>query len=143
MATSPGRSAIQAKPEAMTAIETRKRMIRIIPTSLLAKRVSGVARKPTRRSERSLPCLSFSDPTQCGRSRCRVELPEINECVVDGRVRGFFLDAHQYGSSIVTCGGIDRTDPHEPGGTRLETLQIAASRHLTTGCLHHSRKQRA
>jgi hypothetical protein len=102
-------------------------MIRIIPTSLLAKRVRSVARQLTRRSDRSLPCLSFSDPTLCGRPRCRVELPEINECGVDGRVCGFFLDARQYGGGIVTCRRIDRTDPHELGGTRLETLQVAAS----------------
>src|SRR6476661_4160007 len=142
MATSPGRSAIQAKPAAMTAIETRKRMIRIILASLLAKRVRGLARKRTRSGDRSLPRLCFSDPALCRRPRRDIELAEIGECVIDGRARGFFLDARQHGRRVVTRGHADRTDTHEPGGTRLQPLQIIASRRLSAGRFHDRRNQR-
>src|SRR5262245_3083457 len=143
MATSPGRSAIQPKPAAMTAIEIRKRMIRIIPTSLLPKRVRAVARDLTRRRKRSLPCLSLGNPPLSGRPRCRVEFPEISECIIDGRACGLFLDARQYGGSIVTGRRIDRPDPHELGGTRLKTLQVTAGWRLTARSLHQGWKQRA
>src|SRR6478736_8113722 len=142
MATSPGRSAIQAKPAAMTAIETRKRMIRIILASSLAKCVRGLARKLTRGGDRSLPRLRFTDPALCRRPRRDIELAEIGECVIDGRTRRFFLDASQHGRRVVTRGHTDRTDTHEPGGTRLQPLQITASRCLRAGRFHYQRNQR-
>src|SRR6476660_4730138 len=141
MATSPGRSAIQAKPAAMTAIETRKRMIRIILASSLAKRVCGLARKLTRGGERSLPRLRFTDPALCRRPRRDIELAKIGECVIDGRARRFFLDARQHGRRVVTRGHADRTDTHEPGGTRLQPFQIIASRCLRAGRFHYHRHQ--
>src|SRR5512144_2998172 len=100
METSPGRSAIQATPAAMTATEARKRMMRVIPASPLAKCVRGLARKLTRGGERSLPRLSFSDPILCWRSRCGVELAEIGNGVIDGGMRGFYFDARQHGRRI-------------------------------------------
>src|SRR5215475_4477937 len=126
MATSPGRSAIQPKPKAMPATATRKRMTRIIPTSLPAKCVRSVARKLTRRREGRLPRLSFSDPTLGWRPCCRIKLAEIDECFIDSRVCGFLLDTRQYGGSIVTCWRVDGTNPDELGGTCLKTFQVPA-----------------
>src|SRR6478735_8780529 len=142
MATSPGRSAIQATPAAMTAIETRKRTIRIILSSPLAKCVRGLARKLTRGDDRSLPRLRLRDPALCRRPRRYIELAEIGECVINGRARCFFLDASQHGRRVVTRGHADRTDTHEPGGTRLQPLQIIASRRLSAGRFHDRRNQR-
>src|SRR4029077_2983921 len=126
MATSPGRSAIQAKPAAMTAIETRKRMTRIILASSLAKCVRGLARKLTRGGDCSLPRLCFSDPALCRRPRRDIELAEIGECVIDGRARRFVLHARPHRRRVATRGHSDRTDTHEPGGTRLQPFQIVA-----------------
>src|SRR5262249_16963501 len=142
MATSPGRSAIQARPAAMTAIEIRKRMIRIIPASLPAKRVRSIVRKLARRCEGNLPRSRLGDPGLRGRPRCGVELAEINERIVDGCTRCFLFDARQHGGSIVTHWRIDRANAHKLGCTCLETLEIAASRRLRPGSLHQGWNQR-
>src|SRR5215469_9098437 len=143
MATSPGRSAIQAKPKATPTSATKKRMILIIPTSLPTKCVRSIARKLASCRERSLPCLSFGDPSLCRCPRCCIELAEIDECVVDGRACRFFLDARQYVGSIVTCRRINGAYPYELGGTRLKTFQVTTSWRLPARSLHYSRHQRA
>src|SRR6476469_9883989 len=143
METSPGRSAIQATPVATTASETRKRMIRVIPASLLAECVRGLARKLTRGGQRSLPCLSFSDPILCWRARCSVELAEIGKRVVDGGVCSFDFDTRQHGGRVIARRRIYWTDTHELAGVSFQPLQEAARRCLRAGSLLHCRDQRA
>src|SRR5262249_60311621 len=115
--TSPGRSAIQPPPAAITASDTRKRMIRIIPASSLAKCVGGFARELARGGERSLPGLRFSEPILRRRALCSIKLAEIDDGVIDCGLRHFNLDARQHGGRLIRSRPTHRQEgPNTPGG---------------------------
>src|SRR6185295_16207199 len=140
--TSPGRSAIQPTPAAMTASDARKRTIRIIPTSSLAKCVGRFARELARSGECGLPGLSFSDPLLRRRARRGIELIEIDDRVIDRSVRRFNFNARQYGGRIVARRRIDGADAHKLAGVRFQPLQ-KTGRSLRPGRFDQRRNQGA
>src|SRR5215813_697306 len=141
IATSPGRSAIQAKPATMSVTDTRNRMIRIIRASSLPKRVRSFACQLTCSLERSLPGSGSFDPVLRWRTYCSVELGEISERTTNVGLRGFDFGPCQHGRLIVTRWRTDRANAHQLARIGLYPLQETPRRHLPARSFQHRRDQ--
>src|SRR5437016_8116523 len=122
MATSPGRSAIQATPQAVAATEARKTMTRIIPASLLAGRARRFGGKLACGSKRCLPRLCLTDPLLRGRTHRGVKFVEVSKSVVNISARGFDFDSRQHRRGIIARRRIHRANTHKLLGVRLQAL---------------------
>src|ERR1700722_3201443 len=130
IATSPGRSASQAAPSAITAMATRKMTTRIMAaaasTGRLRERHQRIGRKSTAGCYGSHPCLRLGGPALCGRPHGWGEIAELGEGTRHVAAHGFDLDPRDYGGRIVAGNFLDRPDAHQPLRIGLQLVQESA-----------------
>src|SRR5471032_3064965 len=120
MATSPGRSATQAKPAAMIATETRNKTTRIIALSPRPERAGCFSSERTHSHQRGLALARLLDPGLRRRARYFRQLAEIAERAGDIVMSSFDLEARQHRGCIVAGRCIHRTDARELSGIGLQ-----------------------